>query len=65
MNKIFKEKFNSKINIFYGDTLEILKHLTDKFEIKEVYSNFIFKNKYINDLDKKCLEFFNSKNKKT
>ncbi|WP_440931834.1 deoxyribodipyrimidine photo-lyase/cryptochrome family protein [Candidatus Pelagibacter sp.] len=62
LNKTFKEKFNSKINIYYGETLEILKHLTDKFKINEIYSNIIFKNKYINDLDKKCLEFFNSKN---
>jgi len=62
LKKTLSEKYNSKLNIYYGDTLEILSHLTDKFEINEVYSNIIFKNMYITNLDKEVSSLFKEKN---
>tara|TARA_B100002019_G_scaffold291558_1_gene312063 strand:- start:445 stop:1902 length:1458 start_codon:yes stop_codon:yes gene_type:complete len=56
------EKYNSKLNIYYGDTLEILSHLIDKFKINEIYSNIIFKNIYVTNLDKEVSFLFKEKN---
>ena len=56
------EKCNCKLNIYYGNTLEIISHLIDKFKINEVYSNIIFKNIYITNLDKKVSFLFEEKN---
>jgi len=35
-------KYNAHLNIYYGDTLEILKHLIKKYNITHVNSNRIF-----------------------
>ena len=58
LTKTLSKKYNSKLNIYYGDTLEILSHLIDKFKINEVYSNIIFKNMYITNLDKEVSFLF-------
>ena len=34
----FQKKYNTKLNIYYGDTHEILKYLINKFNINEIYS---------------------------
>ena len=50
LTKTLIEKYNSKLNIYYGNTLEILGHLIDKFKINEIYSNNIFiksRNKFV------------------
>ena len=52
-NKLRKE-YNSNLSIYYGNTNEILKYLIMKYSVSEVYSNRIFKHKYLTDLDKKC-----------
>ena len=62
-NKLQK-KFGTNLNIYYGDTLEILKKIIEKFNINEVFSNKIFKNIYLNDLDLNLKNFFISKNVK-
>ena len=62
LTKTLNEKYNSKLNIYYGDTLEILNHLIDKFKINEVYSNIIFKNMYVTNLDKEVSFLFKEKN---
>ncbi len=62
LTKTLSEKYNSKLNVYYGDTLEILSHLIDKFKINEVYSNIIFKNMYITNLDKEVSFLFKEKN---
>ena len=41
----FQKQYNSKLNIYYGDTLEILKYLINKFNINEIYSTHHYKNK--------------------
>ncbi len=61
LTKTFSKKYNSKLNIYYGDTLEILSHLINKFKINEVYSNIIFKNMYITNLDKEVSFLFKEK----
>jgi len=61
LTKTLNKKYNSKINIYYGDTLEILSHLTNKFKINEVHSNIIFKNMYVTNLDKKVSFLFKEK----
>ena len=62
LTKTLIEKYNSKLNIYYGDTLEILSHLIDKFKINEIYSNIIFKNIYVTNLDKEVSFLFKKKN---
>ena len=39
LEKRFQEQFNTKLNIYYGDTLEILNYLVKKFNINKIYSN--------------------------
>ena len=57
-NKLRKE-YNSNLSIYYGNTYEIFKYLIMKYSVSEVYSNRIFKHKYLTDLDKKCENLFN------
>ena len=61
LTKTLIEKYNSKLNIYYGNTLEILGHLIDKFKINEIYSNMIFKNIYVTNLDKEVSFLFKEK----
>ena len=62
LNQNFKDQFNSKIHIFYGDTLKILDELINKYNFEEIYSNQIFRNQYTLDLDQKCKNLFKEKN---
>ena len=59
-----KKKFNANLNIYYGDTLDILNKLVDKYKIKEVFSNKVFNNRYLRDLDFKCEKKLKEKNVK-
>ena len=62
LNQNFKGQFNSKIHIFYGDTLKILDELINKYKFEEIYSNQIFRNQYTLELDQKCKNLFKEKN---
>ena len=57
LEKNLQREYGSHLNIYYGDTLEILKRIVDRFKISEIYSNKIFKNRYLTDLDLKIEEF--------
>ncbi len=54
-----RKEYNSNLSIYYGNTNEILKYLIIKYSVSEVYSNRIFKHKYLTDLDKKCENLLN------
>ena len=43
----FKQKYNTKLNIYYGDTKEIINSLCDKFKIDEISNVEILKFKKI------------------
>ena len=58
LNQSLKNLYNSKINIYYGDTTEILKNITKKFNISEIYSHHVFKNNYLSKIDEKISKFF-------
>ena len=58
LNNKLLSKYNSKISIFYGNTIEILSKIINQFKITDIFTNQIFRNKYILDLDQKCSEFF-------
>ena len=62
LRKVFKERYNTKLNIYYGDTLDILKHLSNKYKVYEIYSTHHFKNKYLQDLDIKIKSFCDENN---
>ena len=64
LNSEFQKKFNTRLAIFYGNTVEILSKLINEFKITEIFTNQIFKNKYILDLDQKCSQLFNDKSVK-
>jgi len=51
LRNVLKERYNTKLNIYYGNTLNILKHLSKKYKVSEIYSTHHFKNKYLQDLD--------------
>ena len=57
-----KKKYNSNLSIYYGNTIEIFKNLIQKYSIGEIYSNRIFKHKYLTDLDKDCDNLFKNLN---
>ena len=52
-------KYNAHLNIYYGDTLEILKHLIKKYNITHVNSNRIFRGLLTNRIDNTCKDLFN------
>ncbi len=58
LNQSLKNLYNSKINIYYGDTTEILKNISKKFNISEIYSHHVFKNNYLSKIDEKTSKFF-------
>ena len=58
LNQSLKNLYNSKINIYYGDTTEILKNISKKFDISEIYSHHVFKNNYLSKIDGKISKFF-------
>ena len=51
LEKKFKDEFNAKLNIYYGDTREILTYLLKKFNIEEIFSTQHYKNKQLRLLD--------------
>ena len=38
-----QERLNARLNIYYGDTVDVLNNLIDKYNVKSVYSNRVFK----------------------
>ena len=58
LNQSLKNLYNSKLNIYYGDTTEILKNISKKFNISEIYSHHVFKNNYLSKIDEKTSKFF-------
>ena len=56
-----KKKFNTKLNLYQGKTIEILDNLIGKFKINNIYSNRIFKGNYFTQLDKNVDTFLNHK----
>ena len=61
LNYNLKKKFNTKLNLYEGKTIEILNHLIGKFKINNIYSNRIFKGGYFTKLDKDVDSFLNQK----
>ena len=59
-----RKRYNSNLSIYYGNTKEIFRYLIQKYSIAEIYSNRIFKHKYLTDLDKDCENLFKSLNAK-
>ncbi len=62
LSQLLRTKFNTQLNIYYGDTLRIINKLIDKFKISEIYSNRVFNNNFITNLDYKCEEMLKEKN---
>ena len=58
----FQKHYNTKLNIYYGDTLEILKYLINKFNINEIYSTHHYKNKQLRHLDQQVQLLCHEKN---
>ncbi len=61
LNLKFKEKFNTKLNFYKGNTVEIIDSLINKYSIKSIYSNKIFKGDYFKNLDKRISLFLKEK----
>ena len=61
LQSVLAKNWNAHLNIYKGNTKEILKHLIDKYNIKEVYSHAVFRNKLIADIDRDCIKLFKCK----
>ena len=61
LKKELKSNYQTDLNIFYGNTIEILKTITEKFNIQEIYSNKVYKNIYLLDVDTECKNLFKEK----
>ena len=61
LNYNLKKKFNTKLNLYQGKTIEILDNLIGKFKINNIYSNRIFKGNYFTQLDNDVDSFLNQK----
>ena len=61
LNNNLKRKFDTKLNFYIGNTIEILNFLIDKHKINTIYSNKIFKGKYFNELDNKIISLVTEK----
>ena len=61
LNYNLKKKFNTKLNLYQGKTIEILDNLIGKFKINNIYSNRIFKGSYFTQLDKDVDSFLKQK----
>ena len=61
LNYNLKKKFNTKLNLYEGKTIEVINHLIGKFKINNIYSNRIFKGGYFTKLDKDVDSFLNQK----
>ena len=61
LNNNLKKKFDTSLNFYSGDTIDILSHLISNYKITEVYSNKIFKNAFQTLIDKKVELMLNDK----
>ena len=61
LNQDLSKKYNTKINVFYGDSIKILNQLIDQHQIQSIHTNQIFRNKYTLDLDQRCTDLFKEK----
>ncbi len=59
-NKI-QERLNARLNIYYGDTVEVFNSLIDKYNVKSVHSNRVFKESSVQTIEKNCKRLFNEK----
>ena len=55
------EKYNAILNIFYSDTLDVFQYLLNEYNITNIFSNRIFKEKSSQSIDDKCHNLFISK----
>ncbi len=61
LQSVLAKNWNAHLNIYKGNSKEILKYLIDKYNIKEVYSHAVFRNKLIADIDRDCIKLFKCK----
>jgi deoxyribodipyrimidine photo-lyase len=56
-----KEKYGATLNIYHSDTLDVFRDLLSRYQVKNVFSNRIFKEKSSQEIDDSCLSLFSSK----
>ncbi len=56
-----QERLNARLNIYYGDTVDVLNNLIDKYNVKSVYSNRVFKESLVQIIEKNCKKLFREK----
>ena len=55
------EKYNASLNIYYDDTINVFRHLSEKYQIENIFSNRVFKEKASQLIDNDCGQLFLSK----
>ncbi len=46
-----KEKFGATLNIYHSDTLDVFRDLLSRYQVKNIFSNRIFKEKLSQEID--------------
>ena len=59
-----KEKYGATLNIYHSDTLDVFRDLLSRYQVKDVFSNRIFKEKSSQEIDDSCRSLFLSKDVK-
>ena len=55
------EKYNASLNIYYDHTLNVFRHLSEKYQIKNIFSNRVYKERASQLIDNDCEKLFLSK----
>lgn len=55
------EKYNASLNIYYDDTFNVFRHLSEKYQIKNIFSNRVYKERASQLIDDDCEQLFLSK----
>ena len=56
-----KKKYDATLNIYHSDTLDVFRDLLSRYQVKNIFSNRIFKEKSSQEIDDSCLSLFSSK----
>ena len=59
-----KEKYGATLNIYHSDTLDVFRDLLSRYQVKNIFSNRIFKEKSSQEIDDSCHSLFSLKHVK-
>ena len=52
------QKYNASLNIYYDHTLDVFRYLSEKYDIKNIFSNRVYKERASQLIDNGCEKLF-------